>query len=215
MVAPPYTTRHYNSANGLLRIEQLNVENQQCYCYKNTANNNKGNTTSKKKKLRRTQHQKKSFAVRFPSSSAIDRIHIIESCTEFSKEEIQNSYLSQSELEQIKLNIRVALMANKNKQRYHETKNVDADIDGADDLRGLESYISKNQYLDKVERLRECRQAVLKQQDRSYDGKIDDRWLMYNYQMLTEQSTDRAYLQGLKDQQCDPASAPFHHIMER
>lgn len=215
MVAPRRT--RYNNA---LLEEQTNtatttttkvVESQYYYKDVKDKKNQKKNKPNKKGRRRRNSL----LTVEFSSSPVDNKIHLIESCKDFTREEIQNCYLSQKELEDIKLNIRLAL-----------TTTIDRDIDidendhnddHEEELRGLESYVSKNKYLTKVNHLRECRQAILKQQQELYSsGKtIDERWLLYNYQTLTEQAMDLAYQQGLKDQQCDPASPPFHQTMER
>mmetsp|Transcript_121379 Transcript_121379/g.181322 ORF Transcript_121379/g.181322 Transcript_121379/m.181322 type:complete len:172 (-) Transcript_121379:117-632(-) len=128
-------------------------------------------------------------------------VHVIESRRQFSREEIQNCFLSKRELDQIRWDIRACL------QKMLEGGNAEED----EELRGLESY-APNKYLARIQRMRLAVRTLIKQQE---FGELDDRWLLHNYSALTEVSVSTARVRGMKDQQPDPASPPFSQIMVR
>jgi hypothetical protein len=142
--------------------------------------------------------KKRGRSVRFARS--VD-VHVIESRYQLSQQEMQNCYLSKRELEKIRWDVRACL------QKLLTGSNAEED----EELRGLESY-APNQYLARIQRMRLAVRTLIKQQE---FGKLDDRWLLYNYGSLTEASVNTARVRGMKDQQPDPASPPFQQVMLR
>jgi hypothetical protein len=154
------------------------------------SNNDLGRKSPPSKKRGRSVHFARSVDV-----------HVIESRRQFSQEEIQKCYLNKRELENIRWDIRACL------QKMLAGSNAEED----EELRGLEAY-APNLYLARIQRMRLAVRTLIKQQE---FGKLNDRWLLYNYSALTEVSIDTARVRGMKDQQADPASPPFQQIMVR
>ena len=157
--------------------------------------------------------------VKFATSS--NQVHFIESRYHLTQEEKSNCYFQKYELDQIRWNVKSLLQkltTNKDdKDDDSNDNNTAVVIDGNDDdeddeMRGLESY-KPGQYLAKVQRLREIRKALVKQQQMY--GQLDEKWLFYNYRAMTEHSVDTARIQGHLDQQLHQESAPFQQIMQR